>query len=282
MKKLVLLVSGLISLAVYAQSTNWYVGSSGASSAGSVITVVPFSEVKWEPLNPARGDQSPQAGTLWGDRNGALPTGFIARFRDGFSSPPHIHNVTYRAVVISGLIHNDDPGAAELWMPAGSFWTQPGGEVHITAAKGEVNLALVEIDRGPYLVIPVEEAFDSDERPINVDASNLVWVDMDGTDSKQPAPKIAYLWGSLQDGLSHGSFIRLPANFAGTIRAKGATFRAVVVSGALQYSGEAIYRLTPGSYFGSSEASSHEIEAGDIEVVLYIRTDGKFELASRN
>lgn len=53
------------------------------------------SEIDWEKLNPARGDQSPQAGTIWGDRKGTEPTGFLAKFVDGFSSPPHIHNVTY-------------------------------------------------------------------------------------------------------------------------------------------------------------------------------------------
>jgi hypothetical protein len=62
--------------------------------------VVLISEVEWEQLNPARGDKSPQAGTLWGDRKGdrkgdIMPTGFLSRFMDGFSSPPHIHNTTY-------------------------------------------------------------------------------------------------------------------------------------------------------------------------------------------
>ena len=110
------------------------------------------SEIVWEKLNPARGDKSPQAGTIWGDRKGIQATGFLAKFVDGFSSPPHIHNVTYRAVVIKGLVHNDDPEAEHMWMKPGSFWTQPRGEVHITAAKGEENIALVEIDSGPYLV----------------------------------------------------------------------------------------------------------------------------------
>ena len=86
--------------------------------AGDSREVVLTSEVKWEQLNPARGDKSPQAGTLWGDRKGPVPTGFLAKFVDGFSSPPHIHNATYRAVVISGSIHNDDPEAVDMWMPA--------------------------------------------------------------------------------------------------------------------------------------------------------------------
>ena len=146
----------------------------GAGQDDAPTDLVLASEVTWEQLNPARGDKSPKAGTLWGDRNGTGPTGFLVQFADGFSSPPHIHNVSYRGMVISGLIHNDDPGAADMWLPTGSFWTQPKGEVHITAAKGTTNVAYIEIEKGPYLVLPPEEAFDSGERPINVDASNIV------------------------------------------------------------------------------------------------------------
>lgn len=62
--------------------------------------VVLASEVKWTYLNPARKDKAPMAGTLWGDRNGDEPTGYLLKPKDGFQSPPHIHNVSYRGVVI--------------------------------------------------------------------------------------------------------------------------------------------------------------------------------------
>ena len=247
----------------------------------SAIEILPISEVNWEQLNPARGDESPQAGTLWGDRKAAVPTGFLARFVDGFSSPPHIHNATYRAVVISGLIHNDDPDAAKMWMPVGSFWTQPKGEVHITAARGSNNVALVEIDRGPYLVRPPEEAFDSGERPVNVDASNIVWVTPPGMEASADGPRLAYLWGHLQDGESNGTFVKLPADFNATIHSYGTTFRAVVISGQLQYLGTRSESLTPGSYFGSKEEALHHVSAsGGEECVLYVRTNGRYELNS--
>ncbi|MFC4992892.1 DUF4437 domain-containing protein [Rubritalea tangerina] len=97
--------------------------------------VVTAAQVSWGALNPARGDKGPRAGALWNDRTTKKPSGFLVRFSDGFSSPPHIHNVTYRGVVISGQIHNDDPEATEMWMPPGSFWTQPAGEVHVTSGK---------------------------------------------------------------------------------------------------------------------------------------------------
>lgn len=109
--------------------------------------MVPKFHVEWGPLNPARGDASPRAGTFWGDRTGSGPSGFRVVFADGLSSPSHIHNVSYRGVVISGLIHNDDPDADEMWLPRGSFWTQPAGEAHVTAAAGSRNVAHIEIEK---------------------------------------------------------------------------------------------------------------------------------------
>jgi hypothetical protein len=75
------------------------------SAAEQSSMVVLTSEVEWTYLNPARGDKAPMAGTLWGDRSGTGPTGFLLKPKDGFQSPPHIHNVSYRGVVISCFIH---------------------------------------------------------------------------------------------------------------------------------------------------------------------------------
>ncbi len=106
------------------------------------------SEIAWQHLNPARGDASPQAGTIWGDQTKDGESGFLVKFVDGFSSPPHVHNITYRGIVLGGGLHNDDPESEPLWMPVGSYWTQPAGEVHITAARG-ASIGYVEIQSGP-------------------------------------------------------------------------------------------------------------------------------------
>lgn len=276
----------LLSLALACIVTTPYISQLFASdniapeqTAESTNEIILASEIKWEQLNPARGDKSPKAGTLWGDRKGSVPTGFLVKFVGGFSSPPHIHNVTYRAVVIGGGIHNDDPDAADMWMPAGSFWTQPKGEIHITAAKGNTNVALVEIDKGPYLVLPTAEAFDSGERPINMDASNIVWVDPPGLSTSANGPKVAYLWGNLNDGQSNGTFVKLPAGFSGKIHSQGSIFRAVVIKGQPKYLGADDKTLDPGSYFGSKGGTVHQVssKAGE-EVIIYVRTDGKYDI----
>ena len=287
-----LLTLALVSVVTAAWTSSQTVFDSTASEPEAEPTswIVLTSDVEWDHLNPARGDKSPKAGTLWGDRNGSVSTGFLLKPVDGFESPPHIHNVAYRGVVIRGLIHNDDPNAEKMWLPAGSFWTQPAGEVHITAARGSNTLAYIEIEKGPYLVLPVEEAFDSGERPVNVDesnivwldASNIIWIDQIGTPASADGPKVAFLWGNPQKDQLNGSLVKLPAGFTGKIRSHGSTFRAVVIQGHPQYHapGEAdVKSLEPGSYFGTKGKSVHQVscEAGE-ECIIYVRMEGKFDV----
>ena len=269
------LLSGLMLALVFMSCQN-----EEKSEAETKVTVQHSSEIVWDKLNPARGDQSPKAGTIWGNRNGTESTGFLAEFKDGFSSPAHIHNVTYRAVVLSGWVHNDDPSAEKMWMPAGSFWTQPAGEAHITAAKGGNTIAYVEIDKGPYLVKPTEEAFDEGERPVNIDASNIVWQNAsESAYVKNTDAEIAFLWENKE---LKGSLIRIPANFSGKIHSEGSVFHAVVIQG------NPIYQLKkektsldPGSYFSSEGKAKHLLSTSDGESsTLYLRSNGAFTVSN--
>ena len=57
-------------------------GCAGAPRAQSdgwegAMRVLRVSDVAWGPLNPARGDASPRAGDLWGDRSAPGATGLI-------------------------------------------------------------------------------------------------------------------------------------------------------------------------------------------------------------
>tara|TARA_B100000446_G_C10500970_1_gene323143 strand:+ start:85 stop:888 length:804 start_codon:yes stop_codon:yes gene_type:complete len=241
-------------------------------------SVISTEDIQWGLLNPLRGDASPRAADLWGDRTKDVATGMLVRFKRGFSSPPHIHNVSYRGVVIEGLMHNDDPHAAKMWLSSGSFWTQPAGESHITAADGENNLIYLEIDSGPYLVHPAEKAFDNGERPINVDKRNLVWLDAgDVTWLEQGQVKLAYLWGQ-PDG-DNGSFVQLPAGFSGAIDSDGG-LKSVVVRGKArhQWNDEPHKTLLlPSSFFASKGKGKHRIST-DIETVLYINSNGRYRI----
>lgn len=239
------------------------------------------SEIEFEKLNPARGDQSPQAGTIWGDRHINEPTGFLAKFADGFSSPPHIHNISYRAVVIKGLVHNDDEAAEKMWMAPGSFWTQPVGQAHITAAKGEECIALVEIDEGPYLVHPTTEATSNGELPINIDASNIVWQDNSKSNwiGNNSNAQISFLWSN---GFNHGLFIKLPLGYRGNILTDGTLLHSVVIQGELEYTlpqNLETKTLDPGSYFGATNKAVHAVtNNSDTEVLIYIKSNGSLKV----
>lgn len=233
--------------------------------AGPETTVRSVADVEWTALNPARGAASPRAGTLWGDRTAGGPSGFLVRFADGFSSPPHIHNVTYRAVVIAGEVHNDDAGAAPMWMTPGSFWTQPQAEAHITSSRGD-SMAYVEIDDGPYLVHPADQAKTVHDKPINVDASNLVW-----TASGVDGVAIARLWGAPDDGAG-GVMLRLDAEAGVQIRSR-APVRAVVVAGTP--AGASASDLAPGSLLSGRVV---DLRGGTGPSTFYLRTDAGLSL----
>lgn len=257
--------------------------SETSSQALTNVSVVTPDELEFIPLNPARGDAAPQAGVLWGDIREDVATGTLLRFADGFSSPPHIHNITYRGVVISGQMHNDDPDAANMWMGPGSFWTQPAGEVHITSAKeGAPATAFLEILEGPYLVNPPEDAFENGELPINLASSNIVWLDandMKWIDSeKDNGASISILWGDTDMDTPSGSMIKLEPGFSGTLSVAGSDLRAVVIAGEFSLTG--VDGAVPAeSYFslGEYEATGLGCDGGEA-CLLYISTNGQYRI----
>ena len=240
--------------------------------------VIATDNIEWGLLNPLRGDASPKAADLWGDRTADVATGMLVKFKKGFSSPPHIHNITYRGVVIEGLMHNDDPAAEKMWLTPGSFWTQPAGENHVTAASGEENLIYLEIDSGPYLVQPSEKAFDNGERPINLAERNLVWLDAKDIDwLDERGAQVAFLWG--EPNGANGSFLKLSEGFKGEIESDG-PLKAVVVKGRASYQWEnekSKTALSPASFFSSEIEGEHKIKA-ETDVVLYIHSTGRYEV----
>ncbi|WP_462163457.1 DUF4437 domain-containing protein [Pseudoalteromonas xiamenensis] len=250
-------------------------------AVASSSKVVAADHIEWGYLNPLRGVLSPGAADLWGNRTTDTATGMLVRFRKGFKSPPHIHNITYRGIVIEGLMHNDDPKSAIMWMPTGSFWTQPAGEEHITAANGDTNLIYLEIDSGPYLVKPSNEQFDNGERPLNVHKDNIVWLGKsDLHDINVEGVKSTYVWGSTAN--ISGSMIKLPAGFKGSIETKATEFRAVVISGSVEYTSDdmkEVQSLASGSYIESVGDFSHKItnKTGS-EAIIYIRTNSQYQV----
>jgi len=265
------------------------------SDAGSIsytdeqrqsVTVTTADQVSYQPLNPARGDASPQAGVMWGDITKDVPSGMLLKFAEGFSSPPHIHNITYRAVVIDGEIHNDDPDAANMWMGQGTFWTQPAGEVHITSARpGVGGTGFLEILEGPYLVQPGDKAFDNGEQPLNLVSSNMVWMSADEMNwikagNSAQGPEATLLWGDLSDGELSCSMLKLPQGYKASLSAQGGDLKVVVIQGDVLHSVASVTKqnkLSSGGYFASAEGVSHLLKCdAKGECMIYVRAQGSF------
>ena len=252
-----------------------------APGAHAQDKVIAAKDVEWGYLNPARGDKSPGAADLWGDRTKDTATGMLVRFNKGFESPPHIHNITYRGIVIEGEMHNDDPTAAKMWMPTGSFWTQPAGEDHTTAANDKTNLIYLEIDEGPYLVKPSKEHFDNGERPINIHADNMVWLQKsDLVNIAADGVSVAYLWGETSS--IYGTLVKLPKGFKGSITSSGSEFKAVVIKGNVEYMRESNAKATllnAGSYIESTAPATHEVRnVSDADAIVYVRSSSKYQV----
>ncbi|MDE0101052.1 MAG: DUF4437 domain-containing protein [Bryobacterales bacterium] len=272
-------------LAVSAACSGPHTHSQSGSSepvAEATSRVVLVSEAEWQQLNPKRGDKSPRAATLWGDRDGPGPSGFLLKPVDGFSSPPHVHTAPYHGVVISGTIHNAEPSASDLFLPPGSFWTQPEGGVHITACKGDC-LAYIEFEGG-YDVLPVEHATGDPVTAVTMQPTSIPWGDPSGTTASANGPKVAELWGAPQGDQPGGSLVRLPAGKTGTIRSDSGAFHAVAIDGRAKHrevGKNHVTPLDPGTYFMAQAGSEHRVSCvEEADCTLYVRSRGSLQVSS--
>lgn len=120
---------------------------------------------------------------------------------------------------------------------------------------------------------PVEQATATAERPINMDASNVVWVDLAG----QPALKIAYLWGDPSGAQPGGVFIKVPAQRASVLN--NPKLRAVLILGEATVPGQPA--MTPGSLLSASDGGAQVTCKSAAACVLYVRTDGGLTVSAR-
>lgn len=93
---------------------------------------VPVTKIQFGPTGVKDGKTGELlAGPVYGNL-GKGPHGTFIRMPAGFVSPVHNHTGAYWGIVISGVAANGLPGAADVELPAGSYWYQKGGEAHVT------------------------------------------------------------------------------------------------------------------------------------------------------
>ena len=140
-------------------------------------------------------------------------------------------------------------------MPKISYWTQPNGHIHITSAKGKTNIAYVEIEKGPYLVKPVEDAFRESEYPYNIHANNIIWKNFKNYQEVD-------VWK--KNDIVSGKLVKFKRNIEFSNNNKN-----VVISGKVKINNH--HFLSAGSYFYSENKGKVSVKCLNEECVIYVK-----------
>ena len=101
---------------------------SGGPSVNKPVTQLKYFDTG---IGKNSGVGTLHAAPAYGDlQHGAHGT-FI-KMSAGFVSAVHSHTGEYWGVVISGVGVNGTPGSVDVPLPVGSYWSQKGGELHVT------------------------------------------------------------------------------------------------------------------------------------------------------
>lgn len=103
-------------------------GVSGSSSVNIPVTQLKYFDTG---LGKESGVGTLQAAPAHGDMSKGAH-GTLIKMPAGFISDIHIHTGEYWGVVISGVGVNGVPGSKDVPLPPGSYWSQKGGERHVT------------------------------------------------------------------------------------------------------------------------------------------------------
>ena len=107
------------------------------SDADEKMVVVPFEDAKFVPLDPAR-PSGPAIAVLWGDP-ATGPSAMLMKFGK-LSGQLHHHTSDYDLVVVKGTMKHWTRGEREAdvrLLAAGSYWHQPGRQVHADSCASE-------------------------------------------------------------------------------------------------------------------------------------------------
>jgi hypothetical protein len=103
-----------------------------AAPSGQPSVSTPITDLKYGPTGISDGVHGElYAAPAFGDVSRG-PHGTFIKMPAGFVSPPHTHSDDYWSVVLTGVMVNGRPGSKDIPLPAGSYYFQKGGEVHVT------------------------------------------------------------------------------------------------------------------------------------------------------
>ncbi len=122
-----------LGIAAISSLSNSNVASAQTVDGGTSVNL-PVTQLKYFDTGLYGVDKSVgtlKAAAAYGDlQHGAHGT-FI-KMPAGFVSTVHNHTGDYYGVVLSGVGVNGTPNSKDVALPVGSYWSQKGGEAHVT------------------------------------------------------------------------------------------------------------------------------------------------------
>jgi quercetin dioxygenase-like cupin family protein len=181
------------------------------------MRVTPASEVKFNPLNPDLGDKGPQASVLFGEMGKNSAVGFFIKIPAGFTPGPHIHSSDAYVVVVSGTMHNFEPGSNKgKAVGTGGAWFQPANVAHDNYCEPGADCVFLVYAPNGNDFIPVKDghlnpALAPAMRVMTANELKFMPLNPDAGDK---GPMVSVLFGNMQKAGPLGLIAKVPAGFS--------------------------------------------------------------------
>ncbi len=115
-------------------------------------TQTPAQEIQW-----VKAPFGPEVSPVMGDFSSGQHVTLV-RFAPGMKTPVHTHSHSYTGVVLSGTTRHYVPGQkdTEVELPAGSHWSIPGNQEHISECLGDEECVMVLYQSDKFDFMPTE------------------------------------------------------------------------------------------------------------------------------
>jgi len=220
-----------------------------APTATPEAKTVKASEVEWAPINPEQ-----PAGPMWvilSGNPGETEFAAMVKVPAGYSSGLHIHAATMSGVVVSGTVLNGRTEEEATELPAGSMWSQPGGEARFTGCTEAADCVFVGTMDGPIARTAVDTPADASTQ-IVMAATEIDYAPMDPAQPNGTAVKMIH--GDRTTG-PWMAFAKVPSGTTAPKPMHGGHYTGVLISGEFPHGVERA--MTPGSYWTEGSGQPH-------------------------
>jgi len=203
----------------------------------------------------------------------------LAKFPAGAESGLHSHTANYLAVGISGDRQRGAARDAPIDLPAGSYWNQPGGEVHWDNCGPDAECIIYIAMDAAADFIPAEAPGEGEPGMTHVAAADIAWMPMDPEHPE--GPQMALIAGGMEGPMT--ALLRFEPGHDSGLHTHTSHYTGVVLTGTSQHgpSADNYTNLSAGSFWTQPGGEAHQDACtGEETCTLFIQMDGPFDMTA--